>query len=65
MQYFTLSGLKTQIGLLNTGTVWGYVILVIFVACFGKIVGCTGAAKVTGMTTRESLTVGVLMSCKG
>lgn len=63
--YFTLSGLKTQIGLLNTGTVWGYVILVIFVACFGKIVGCTGAAKVTGMTTRESLTVGVLMSCKG
>ncbi|GAA5815132.1 hypothetical protein MFLAVUS_008638 [Mucor flavus] len=63
--YFTLSGLKTQIGLLNSGTVWGYVILVIFVACFGKIVGCTGAAKLTGMTTRESFTVGVLMSCKG
>ncbi|KAI8091454.1 Sodium/hydrogen exchanger family-domain-containing protein [Gilbertella persicaria] len=63
--YFTLSGLKTQIGLLDSGIVWGYVILVIFVACFGKIVGCAGAAKVTGMTTRESFTVGFLMSCKG
>ncbi|CAO3612572.1 unnamed protein product [Mucor fragilis] len=63
--YFTLSGLKTQIGLLNTGEVWGYVILVIFLACFGKIVGCTIAARATGLTTRESLTIGFLMSCKG
>ncbi|OBZ81921.1 K(+)/H(+) antiporter 1 [Choanephora cucurbitarum] len=64
-QYFTLSGLKTQIGLLNSGSVWGYVILVIFLACFGKIVGCTLAARLTKMTTREALTVGFLMNCKG
>ncbi|KAL0090007.1 Sodium/hydrogen exchanger family-domain-containing protein [Phycomyces blakesleeanus] len=63
--YFTLSGLKTQIGLLDTGVVWGYVILVIFLACFGKIVGCTAAAKLCGMTTRESFTIGFLMNCKG
>ncbi|KAI8337333.1 Sodium/hydrogen exchanger family-domain-containing protein [Blakeslea trispora] len=63
--YFTLSGLKTQIGLLDSGSVWGYVILVIFLACFGKIVGCTLAAKLTRMTTREALTVGFLMNCKG
>ncbi|KAI8056529.1 Sodium/hydrogen exchanger family-domain-containing protein [Gilbertella persicaria] len=63
--YFTLSGLKTQIGLLDTGPVWGYVILVIFLACFGKIVGCTVAARLSGMTTRESFTVGFLMNCKG
>ncbi|KAL9543950.1 hypothetical protein MBANPS3_007877 [Mucor bainieri] len=63
--YFTLSGLKTQIGLLDTGTIWGYVILVIFLACFGKIVGCSGAAKLCGMTNRESITVGFLMNCKG
>ncbi|KAI8329538.1 Sodium/hydrogen exchanger family-domain-containing protein [Chlamydoabsidia padenii] len=63
--YFTLSGLKTQIGLLNTGIVWGYVILTIVVACFGKITGCSLAAKVSGMTTRESLAVGFLMNCKG
>ncbi|KAI7856608.1 Sodium/hydrogen exchanger family-domain-containing protein, partial [Circinella umbellata] len=63
--YFTLSGLKTQIGLLNSGAVWGYVILVIFLACFGKITGCTLAAKFCGMTMRESFTVGFLMNCKG
>ncbi|CEP17655.1 hypothetical protein [Parasitella parasitica] len=63
--YFTLSGLKTQIGLLNTGTVWGYVILVIFLACFGKITACAVAARFTGLTARESLTIGFLMSCKG
>ncbi|KAI8885233.1 hypothetical protein K501DRAFT_180422 [Backusella circina FSU 941] len=63
--YFTLSGLKTQIGLLNTGPVWGYVILVIFLACFGKIVGCTLAARFSGMTARESVAVGFLMNCKG
>ncbi|OBZ80142.1 Cation/H(+) antiporter 19, partial [Choanephora cucurbitarum] len=63
--YFTLSGLKTQIGLLDSGAVWGYVILVIVLACFGKIIGCAGAAKISGMTTRESFTVGFLMSCKG
>ncbi|KAI7883661.1 hypothetical protein K492DRAFT_214920 [Lichtheimia hyalospora FSU 10163] len=63
--YFTLSGLQTQIGLLNTGEVWGYVILVIALACFGKIVGCTVAAKLGGMTIRESFAVGFLMNCKG
>ncbi|KAG2182106.1 hypothetical protein INT43_007033 [Umbelopsis isabellina] len=63
--YFALSGLKTQIGLLDTGEVWGYVFLVIFVACFGKITGCTAAAKINGMNWRESFTVGFLMNCKG
>lgn len=63
--YFTLSGLKTQIGLLDTGVVWGYVILVIFLACVGKIAGCTAAARLCGMTTRESFTIGFLMNCKG
>ncbi|KAI9258471.1 Sodium/hydrogen exchanger family-domain-containing protein [Sporodiniella umbellata] len=63
--YFTLSGLKTQIGLLDTGAVWGYVVLVIFLACVGKIVGCTLAAKWCGLKFRESLTVGFLMNCKG
>ncbi|KAJ2959068.1 hypothetical protein NQZ79_g5455 [Umbelopsis isabellina] len=63
--YFALSGLKTQIGLLDTGEVWGYVFLVIFVAYFGKITGCTAAARLNGMNWRESFTVGFLMNCKG
>ncbi|CAG8580206.1 23657_t:CDS:2 [Cetraspora pellucida] len=62
--YFTLSGLKTDIGGLDA-TGWGWVILVIVVAMVGKIFGCTIAAKLTGLTFREALTVGIFMSCKG
>ncbi|CAG8516018.1 9200_t:CDS:2 [Ambispora gerdemannii] len=60
--YFALSGLKTQIGLLDDGTLWGYVFLVIFVAMFGKICGVTLIARLGKMSWRESLTVGVFMS---
>ncbi|KAG0040330.1 K(+)/H(+) antiporter [Podila clonocystis] len=63
--YFALSGLKTQVGLLDNGRIWGLVILVTFVACFGKIVGCTTAARIQGMEWRESFAIGVLMNCKG
>ncbi|KAI1295976.1 K(+)/H(+) antiporter [Mortierella claussenii] len=63
--YFALSGLKTQIGLLDNGRIWGLVILTTFVACFGKIVGCTGAARLQGMEWRESFAIGILMNCKG
>ncbi|GJJ75117.1 hypothetical protein EMPS_07475 [Entomortierella parvispora] len=63
--YFALSGLKTQVGLLDNGRIWGLVILTTFVACFGKIVGCTAAAKLQGMEWRESFAIGILMNCKG
>lgn len=63
--YFALSGLKTNIGLLDDGITWAYVILVIVVALFGKIFGCTIAAKMNGFVWREAFTIGVLMSCKG
>ncbi|KAG0290704.1 K(+)/H(+) antiporter [Dissophora globulifera] len=63
--YFALSGLKTQIGLLDNGRIWGLVVLTTFVACFGKIVGCTGAARLQGMEWRESFAIGILMNCKG
>ncbi|TGZ85729.1 hypothetical protein EX30DRAFT_31588 [Ascodesmis nigricans] len=63
--YFALSGLKTNIGLLDSGIVWGYVFAVVFVAFFAKIAGGTLAARANGLVWRESLTIGVLMSCKG
>ncbi|KAG6012903.1 hypothetical protein E4U43_007591 [Claviceps pusilla] len=63
--YFTLSGLKTNLGLLDTGTAWGYVFAVTFAAFFSKIIGASFAARFSGMVWRESLTIGVLMSCKG
>ncbi|KAI5861356.1 K+/H+ antiporter 1 [Durotheca rogersii] len=63
--YFALSGLSTDLGLLNDGITWGYVVGVIAVAFTGKIVGGTLAARAMKLVWRESLTIGVLMSCKG
>jgi len=63
--YFALSGLSTNLGLLNSGITWAYVVGVIAVAFSGKFVGGTMAARLNGRVWRESFTIGVLMSCKG
>ncbi|TLD29176.1 hypothetical protein PspLS_03672 [Pyricularia sp. CBS 133598] len=63
--YFALSGLNTNIGLLNDGRVWAYVVAIILLAFAGKIIGSTVAARCCGLFWRESAAIGVLMSCKG
>ncbi|KAK8109602.1 hypothetical protein PG999_007739 [Apiospora kogelbergensis] len=63
--YFTLSGLKTNIGLLDNGLTWGYVIAVTFTAFFTKVLGATLASRLNGLVWRESFAIGALMSCKG
>lgn len=63
--YFALSGLSTNLGLLDDGITWAYVIGVIAVAFAGKIIGGTVAAKLNKLEWRESFTIGALMSCKG
>lgn len=63
--YFTLAGLGVNLGQLNSGIDWAYIIGIILLAMVGKIAGGFIAAKANGLLWRESLTVGVLMSCKG
>ncbi|KAF9699180.1 hypothetical protein EKO04_003059 [Ascochyta lentis] len=63
--YFTLSGLNTNIGLLDSGIVWAYVVGVVAVAFFSKFIGATLAARSTKMLWRECFAIGSLMSCKG
>ena len=63
--YFAYSGLNTRIDELNNGTIWGYITLIVVVTCFGKVIGCSIAAKISGHTNREALTIGFLMNCKG
>ncbi|KAJ9656870.1 hypothetical protein H2201_008392 [Coniosporium apollinis] len=63
--YFALSGLNTNIGLLDNGITWAYVIGVISVAFFAKFIGAALAARVNGLVWRECFTIGALMSCKG
>ncbi len=63
--FFAYSGLNTRIDQLSDGIAWAMVFMVIAVACFGKIIGCTAAGKLSGLSWRESLTVGILMNTKG
>ncbi|GAT30834.1 K+/H+ antiporter [Aspergillus luchuensis] len=63
--YFTLSGLQTDLGLLDTGTVWGYVVGIIAIAFTAKVAGGAIASRLCGLLWRESFSIGVLMSCKG
>ncbi|VDB87370.1 unnamed protein product [Peniophora sp. CBMAI 1063] len=63
--YFTLSGLSTNLRLLDTGLIWGYIVAICSLAFVGKFGGCTIAARCVGFGWRESSTIGALMSCKG
>jgi len=63
--YFVLSGLATNLGLLNDGRDWGYIIALCVIGWFGKFAGCGGVAKFLGYSWRESGAIGMLMSCKG
>jgi Kef-type K+ transport system membrane component KefB len=63
--YFTLSGLNTNLGLLDSGIAWGYVVAVTLLAFLTKLIGASVAARLNGLVWRESFAIGVLMSCKG
>ncbi|KAI9680855.1 MAG: K(+)/H(+) antiporter [Caeruleum heppii] len=63
--YFALSGLSTNIGLIDSGVTGAYVVGVTAVAFVGKVVGGALAARLCKLVWRESATIGVLMSCKG
>ncbi|KAF5387678.1 hypothetical protein D9615_000754 [Tricholomella constricta] len=63
--YFTLSGLRTNLGLMNDGVTWGYTFVTCLVSFFSKFGACYIAANQTGFNWRESGAIGALMSCKG
>lgn len=63
--YFVLSGLNTNLGLLDNGITWAYTIAIICIAFVSKFGGASVAARYTGLQWREASAVGSLMSCKG
>lgn len=63
--YFTISGLNTDLGLLNDGITWAFTIAIACLAFLGKFGGCTIASRLSGFSWREASTIGALMSCKG
>ncbi|KAK2465935.1 hypothetical protein APHAL10511_001576 [Amanita phalloides] len=63
--YFALSGLRTNLGLLDNGITWGYTILTCTVAFSSKFLACSISGKLSGFNWRESGAIGSLMACKG
>ncbi len=63
--FFVLTGLRTQIGLLNEGHLWATCSLIIAVAVFGKLGGTLIVAKILGKSWRESLIMGAFMNTRG
>lgn len=63
--YFASSGLKTNIGSIHGVRSFGLLVLVICVACGGKICGTFLAATATKVNPRKAITLGVLMNTKG
>ncbi|GMM58211.1 Kha1 protein [Maudiozyma humilis] len=63
--YFAVAGLNVDLTLLNSGKDWGYIFASIGIAVASKIFSGALVAKVHGLFWRESLAVGILMSCKG
>jgi Kef-type K+ transport system membrane component KefB len=63
--FFAFTGLRTQIGLLNSWSDWLMCAGVIAVAIAGKFVGSALAARWTGMDWHDSLSLGALMNTRG
>ncbi|KAI5120140.1 hypothetical protein M0805_001908 [Coniferiporia weirii] len=63
--YFTISGLSTNLGLLDDRITWGFTIAICTLAYCGKFGGCSIAARICGFEWREATAIGSLMSCKG
>lgn len=63
--FFAFSGLRTQVGLLDSSGAWALCGLLTLVAVVGKFGGATVAARLTGQTWRDSMSVGVLMNTRG
>jgi Kef-type K+ transport system membrane component KefB len=63
--YFTFTGLRTQVDLLDGWTAWFICAVIIAVAIAGKLGGGALAARLTGMNWYESLSLGTLMNTRG
>jgi Kef-type K+ transport system membrane component KefB len=63
--FFVLTGLRTQIGLLNEPHLWMVCFVVILIAIAGKLVGGSFAARFVGQTWKDSLLLGTLMNTRG
>lgn len=63
--FFAFTGLRTEIGLINSPELWLVCLLLVTVAIAGKLGGCAIAARLVGESWKDSLTIGTLMNTRG
>ena len=63
--FFAYSGLRTEIGLLNSPELWLLCAAVLGVAIVGKYFGTYAAARVCGISNREASALGWMMNTRG
>jgi len=63
--FFVITGLRTQIGLLNEGHLWATFGWILLVAVTGKFGGSAIAARMVGQSWKDSFSIGVLMNTRG
>jgi K+:H+ antiporter len=63
--FFAYSGLRTQVGLLQSPGDWLICGAITLIACAGKFGGSAVAARLTGIPWREASAIGILMNTRG
>ena len=63
--FFALTGLRTQIGLMETSYHWMICVLIIVVAVVGKLFGAAISSKFMGFSWKDSFKIGALMNTRG
>ena len=62
--FFTYTGLRTNIGSLDTLEAWGWCVLIVFLATLGKYGGAYLAARSVGMSHAEGKVIGIMMNTR-
>jgi Kef-type K+ transport system membrane component KefB len=63
--FFAFTGMRTQVGLLSQASHWLVALVIIAVASLGKFGGTFVAGRLTGLTSRDAASVGILMNTRG
>ncbi len=63
--FFASSGLRTELGLINTPELWLLLMIFIGVAIVGKIGGTYLSARICGLPQKDSLYLGAYMNTRG
>jgi Kef-type K+ transport system membrane component KefB len=63
--FFAITGLRTSVGLLDDPGLWVACAAIFAVAVGGKVGGSAVAARLTGMSWRDALSIGALMNTRG